>query len=231
MFTLMLLTSLKVVVVLLGSLVRLGGTSLVWRPVLATYRFNYVGELPCHIYIQYIMFILYHYNYITYSYLLYTYTLTNKTREIRRVSWETKVFQTKPRVWELWPIFLGGTIQPRSFVSKHHQPQTTLIPKTQQKPTKTGCCFEAFNPRLISRVITGKSRVHHGFVTGLEKHGGFPKPRVSGSKPRVSVAKSWVVTGKSRVNPGFGVCINSDLVFSCQNRQNYQKRCNKSWKF
>ena len=95
-------------------------------------------------------------------------------------------------------------------------PATTLISKNATKPTKTRCCFEAFNPRLISRVIKGKSRVHHGFVTGLEKHGVFPKPRVSGSKPRVSVAKSWVVTGKSRVNHGLRVCINSDLVFSCK---------------
>ena len=92
------------------------------------------------------------------------------------------------------------------------------------EPSDRGCCFEAFNPRLISRVIKVKSRVHHGFVTGLEKHGVFPKFRVSGSKPRVSVAKSWVVTGKSRVNHGFGVCITSDLVFSCKKLQNYQKR-------
>jgi hypothetical protein len=99
-----------------------------------------------------------------------------------------------------------------------------LISKNATKPTKTGCCFEAFNPRLISRVTKGKSRVHHGFVTGLEKHGVFPTPRVSGSKPRVSVVKSWVVTGKSRVNHGFGVCINSDLVVSCKKWQNYQKR-------
>lgn len=75
MFTLMLLTSLKVVVVLLGSLVRLGGTSLVWRPVLATYRFNYVGELPCHIYIQYIMFILYHYISHTRTCYIYIYCI------------------------------------------------------------------------------------------------------------------------------------------------------------
>jgi len=31
--------------------------------------------------------------------------------------------------------------------------------KTQQKPTKTGCCFEAFNPRLISRVYHGSIMV------------------------------------------------------------------------
>ena len=86
-----------------------------------------------------------HFHYI----LIY---LTNKTREIRRVIRETQGFQTKPRVWQLWPIYFWGTIQLMSFVS---------------------------------RVITGKSRVHHGFVTGEGINMGETlKPRVSGSKPR-----------------------------------------------
>ena len=44
--------------------------------------------------------------------------LTNKTREIRRVIRETQGFQTKPRVWQLWPIYFWGTIQLMSFVSR-----------------------------------------------------------------------------------------------------------------
>ena len=60
MFTLILLTSLKVVVVLLGSLVRLGGTS------------RWGSALP---YLQYIMFILYHYISHTRTYYIYIYIL------------------------------------------------------------------------------------------------------------------------------------------------------------
>ena len=65
--------------------------------------------------------------------------------------------------------------------------------------------FGRFNPCFKTWVVTGKSRVHHGFVTGLVKPRVSLRPGVSLPKPRVSGPKAWVVTGKSRVEHGFCV--------------------------
>ena len=61
------------------------------------------------------------------------YTLTNKTREICRASWEAQCFQAKLRVWQLWPSYFFGTIQQRSCVSKHQQTQATSISRKHNK--------------------------------------------------------------------------------------------------
>ena len=78
------------------------------------------------------------------------------------------------------------SIQPRSFVSKHQQPQASSISKNTTNTNHDRMLFwgiQRARARIISRVITGESWVHHGFVTGLEKHRVFPKARVSRSKP------------------------------------------------
>ena len=100
-------------------------------------------------------------------------SLTSKTREnlqgplgISGGPSQTQCLATPTKI-------LFGTIQhiqPRSIVSKHQQLHTTSISKKKRKPTKTGCCFEAFNPRLVSRVITGPSRFRHRFGKAC----GFP---------------------------------------------------------
>ena len=49
---------------------------------------------------------------------------------------------------------------------------------------------------FFSRVVAGKSRVQHGFVTDLTKSGVSPEPMLSGLKPRVSIG----MLGLSRAN-------------------------------
>ena len=65
--------------------------------------------------------------------------------------------------------------------------------------------FGWFNPCFKTWVVTGKSRVSHGFVTGLVKPRVFLRPGVSLPKPRVLELESWVVMGKKRVEHGFYV--------------------------
>ena len=117
---------------------------------------------------------------------IYIYTLANKTRESRRVSWETQGFQTKPRVSQLWPRYFFEASNRGALFSKHQQPQASSISKNTTNTNHDRMLFwgiQRARARIISRVITGESWVHHGFVTGLEKHRVFPKARVSRSKP------------------------------------------------
>jgi hypothetical protein len=103
-------------------------------------------------------------------------SLTSKTREnlqgplgISGGPSQTQCLATPTKI-------LFGTIQhiqPRSIVSKHQQPQTTSISKKNANQPKQDVvlnCFEAFNPRLVSRVITGPSRFRHRFGKAC----GFP---------------------------------------------------------
>jgi hypothetical protein len=74
-----------------------------------------------------------------------------------------------------------------------------------EKKTLNFWAISGGSTRVLTWVVTGKSRVHHGFVTGLVKPRVSLRPGVSLPKPRVSGPKAWVVTGKSRVEHGFCV--------------------------
>ena len=100
-----------------------------------------------------------------------------------------------------------GFEQERGWTSETSDYESTPKTLTFQRDTR------GFNPCFFSQVVTGKSRVHRGFVTGLAKDGKL-KPRVSGLKPRVSIGKAWVVTGESRVHHGLGLLEKIDPAFS-----------------
>ena len=77
-------------------------------------------------------------------YILYTFT--NQTREIRKPG-----FAPQTRGFGSWHPERGWTSETSDY-------QSTPKTKTFQRDTR------GFNPRYF---FTGKSRVHHGFVTGL----------------------------------------------------------------
>ena len=100
--------------------------------------------------------------------------------------------------------------------------------KWRKYPSKISyfwCHFGGFDPWKFSRVIMGKSRVHHGFVTGSGKPWVFSKPGVFSSKPWVYPMKSRVNMGKSRVKHGF---VSSTLDFSYKNLKLLMKTCSEN---
>ena len=72
----------------------------------------------------------------------------------------------------------------------------TITLKNPEKTSQNSIQSEAPKPMFFSRVVMVKSRVRHGFDTGLKKPGFFWKPGVFQEKSRVD-------TGKPRVRHGF----------------------------